>query len=112
VFSFSRPEMDLTLCFTGSVALSDSGVGFWALINTNTAEQFGTNLRANGLRHCPPNLIRASLIPISACFNFLKEGLGLIPTAVIVGSFCVLVSIVSTLYLEEPFGKDLDYDEV
>lgn len=86
------------------------GVGFWALINQNTAEQFGTNLRAT-VATLSPNLIRASLIPISMCFNFLKADFGVISTAVIVGSFCVLISIVSTLRLEETFQKSPDFTE-
>lgn len=86
------------------------GVGFWALINQNTAEQFGTNLRAT-VATLSPNLIRASLIPISIFFNLLKPGFGLIPTAVAVGSFCVLISILSTLRLEETFQRPSDFTE-
>jgi len=97
--------------FYWNCGLVGFGVGFWALINTNTAEQFGTNLRAT-VATLSPNLIRASLIPISACFNALKDGLGLISAALMVGSFCVLISILSTVCLKETFNKDLDYDEV
>ncbi len=86
------------------------GVGFWAIINTNTAEQFGTNLRATAAT-LSPNLIRASLIPISFCFDFLKKGLGLFYAAVVIGSFCVLISILSTLSLPETFRKNLNYNE-
>jgi MFS family permease len=87
------------------------GVGFWALINTNTAEQFGTNLRATVATLCP-NLIRASLYPISSGFALLKNGFGLITSATIVGFLCVSVSILATLPLQETFGKDLDGNEV
>ena len=103
------PTTDLTL-FYWKCGLVGFGVGYWALINTNTAEQFGTNVRAT-VATLSPNLIRASLIPIAASFNAIKGDLGLFPTAVAVGAFCVVVSIVSTLSLKETFGADLDYNE-
>jgi MFS transporter, putative metabolite:H+ symporter len=90
--------------------ISGFGVGFWALINTNTAEQFGTNLRATAAT-LSPNLIRASLIPIAALFTALKGNMGLIQSATIVGFLCVAISIISVLTLEETFGKDLNYAE-
>lgn len=103
------PVYDLTL-FYWKCALVGFGVGYWALINTNTSEQFGTNLRAT-VTTLSPNLIRASLIPISLLFNFLKTDVGLVTTAAGVGFFCVFVSIVSTLYLKETFKQDLNYIE-
>jgi MFS transporter, putative metabolite:H+ symporter len=90
--------------------LSGMGVGFWALINTNTAEQFGTDLRATAAT-LSPNLIRASLIPISMIFTAMKGNMGLIQSATIVGFSCVTISIVSVLTLEETFDKDLNYLE-
>jgi MFS transporter, putative metabolite:H+ symporter len=86
------------------------GVGFWAIINTNTAEQFGTNLRATAAT-LSPNLIRASLIPIAALFTFMKGNIGLMPSATLVGAICVAVSGIAVLTLEETFGKDLNYAE-
>jgi MFS transporter, putative metabolite:H+ symporter len=90
--------------------LTGLGVGFWALINTNTAEQFGTNLRATAAT-LSPNLIRASLIPMAAIFTTLKGNIGLIQSATIVGFSCVFISIISALTIEEIFNKDLDYNE-
>jgi MFS family permease len=86
------------------------GVGFWALINTNTAEQFGTNLRAT-VATLSPNLIRASLIPISMLFTAIKGNIGIVPSATIIGLSCVAISFVSVLTLEETFSKNLKYYE-
>jgi MFS transporter, putative metabolite:H+ symporter len=96
--------------FYGLCGLCGMGVGYWALINTNTAEQFGTNLRAT-VATLSPNLIRASLIPISTIFNSIKGEMGLIHSATIIGSICVIISIASVLLLKDTFNKDLDYNE-
>lgn len=103
------PSTDLTVFYV-KCGLVGFGVGYWALINTNTAEQFGTNLRAT-VATLSPNLVRASLIPIAWFFNLLKGNIGLFDTAVFVGSICVLTSISSIYYLRETFGVDLDYNE-
>jgi MFS transporter, putative metabolite:H+ symporter len=103
------PVSDLSL-FYFKCGLAGFGVGYWALINTNTAEQFGTNLRAT-VATLSPNLIRASLIPITAIFVSLKGNIGVITAATIIGFFCVLISIISTFWLKETFSQDLDYSE-
>jgi MFS transporter, putative metabolite:H+ symporter len=90
--------------------LTGFGVGYWALINTNTAEQFGTNIRAT-VATLSPNLIRASLIPIAAIFVYLKGSAGIINAATIIGFLCVFISIISTFCLKETFRQDLDYIE-
>ncbi len=103
------PVSDLSL-FYFKCGLAGFGVGYWALINTNTAEQFGTNIRAT-VATLSPNLIRASLIPITAIFVYLKGNTNIITAATIIGCFCVLISIVSTFWLKETFTQDLDYSE-
>jgi MFS transporter, putative metabolite:H+ symporter len=103
------PTADLTLFYL-KCALAGFGVGYWALINTNTAEHFGTNLRST-VATLSPNLIRASLIPIAAMFGTLKGSFGILPAATIIGALCVVISIASTYSLEETFGKDLEYTE-
>jgi MFS transporter, putative metabolite:H+ symporter len=96
--------------FYGLCGLCGMGVGYWALINTNTAEQFGTNLRAT-VATLSPNLIRASLIPISAIFSSIKGEMGLIYSATIIGSVCVIISILSVISLKDTFSEELDYNE-
>jgi MFS transporter, putative metabolite:H+ symporter len=84
--------------------------GYWALFITNAAEQFGTNLRAT-VATAVPNLIRGSTILISLLFVYLKEPLGVVGSAVLVGGLCLGIALLSILGSQETFGKDLDYVE-
>ncbi len=91
-------------------ALMGFGCGFWALVATNAAEQFGTNLRAT-VATSVPNFIRGALIPITFLFQQLKPSVGLINAAAIVGIACALCGMASAFASRETFGKDLDYSE-
>jgi VIT1/CCC1 family predicted Fe2+/Mn2+ transporter len=86
------------------------GCGFWALVATNAAEQFGTNLRAT-VATSVPNFIRGALIPISFLYSLLKPSLGLVTAAAVVGIACAAVGIMSALSSRETFGTDLEYNE-
>ncbi|WEK36472.1 MAG: MFS transporter [Candidatus Pseudobacter hemicellulosilyticus] len=85
-------------------------VGYWAMLTTNAAEQFGTNLRAT-VAVSVPNFVRASFIPIALLFTSIETTLGTIYSAAIVGVACSLVGIISTVFTEETFNKNLDYAE-
>ncbi len=85
-------------------------VGYWAIFITIAAEQFGTNLRAT-VASTVPNFIRGMVIPITFSFQFLKERLGIIQGAVVVGIICLVISMCALYYLEETFHKDLNYIE-
>lgn len=84
--------------------------GYWALFVTISSEQFGTNIRAT-VTTTVPNFVRGAVVPITALFTFLKPGMGMIGSAMAVGSVCLTLAIISILYLKETFGKDLDYTE-
>jgi hypothetical protein len=84
--------------------------GYWALFITNAAEQFGTNLRAT-VAITIPNLIRGSTIPITFLFLYLRDPMGIVGSAALLGGVCVIIAIVSVLASTETFGKDLDYVE-
>jgi MFS transporter, putative metabolite:H+ symporter len=86
------------------------GTGYWALFVTIAAEQFGTNIRST-VTNTVPNFVRGSLIPISYSFKYLVPIMGILTGAIIVGSVCIALAIVSTLLLKESFGKDLNYTE-
>lgn len=85
-------------------------VGYWAIFITIAAEQFGTNLRAT-VASTVPNFIRGMVIPITFSFQFLKERLGIIQSAAVVGTICLLISFYALYHLEETFHKDLNYIE-
>ncbi|KJR43122.1 major facilitator superfamily protein [Candidatus Magnetoovum chiemensis] len=91
------------------VALGFGG-GYWAILITIAAEQFGTNIRAT-VASTVPNFIRGMLIPITIAFTFARGHFGLINGAAIVGAVCLLIACYSLFGLEETFHKDLNYIE-
>jgi len=92
------------------------GVGYWAVFVAIAAEQFGTNIRAT-VATTVPNFIRGSVVPITLAFNFLKSyqingaPIGIVTSAAIVGTICVLIALWALRGLDETHGKDLDYLE-
>lgn len=84
--------------------------GYWAVFITAAAEQFGTNLRAT-VATTVPNFIRGSVVPISSLFVALKAPLGIITSAAVVGTGCVVLALFSLWHLKETYGTDLDYLE-
>ncbi len=94
-----------SLCFTlGFFA------GYWALLVTMTAENFGTNLRAT-VTTVVPNLVRASVIPLSFLFEWFNRSMGVIESASYVAIIAVLTSLWATTRLPETFGVDLKFLE-
>lgn len=85
-------------------------VGYWAMLTTNAAEQFGTNLRST-VAVTVPNFVRATFIPIALIFTSLEGSVGTIYSAAIVGVSSSLIGILSALFTEDSFNKDLNYAE-
>ena len=67
-----------------------TGVGYWAVFVTVAAEQFGTNIRAT-VATTVPNFIRGSVVPLSWTFKHLNPVIGMIASAAVVGTACVLI---------------------
>jgi putative MFS transporter len=84
--------------------------GYWAIFVTIASEQFGTNIRATATTTVP-NFVRGSLVAVSALFQFLKPGQGILGAAAIVAVLTFSLALLSLLGLRETFGKDLDYLE-
>ena len=85
--------------------------GLWAVFITTTSEQFGTNLRAT-VTTSAPNFVRGATILITlllTLFTSLTGGLWM--AGIWVGVIFIGAAIVSTLFIEESYGKDLDYNE-
>jgi len=98
------------LCF--SMGFS---VGYWAMFVTIGSEQFGTNLRAT-VTTTVPNFVRGSLFPLTLLFQFLRENVFSGSNAHLLAAntvmiFCMIIAFTALYYLEETFGKDLDYVE-
>lgn len=84
--------------------------GYWTLFITIAAELFGTNLRAT-VATTIPNFVRGAIIPLTALFLQLKAYFGIIYGALAVGLFTLVLALVALKYLDETFGKDLNYVE-
>jgi len=84
--------------------------GYWTLFITVAAELFGSNLRAT-VATTVPNFVRATVIPLTFLFLLLKNQVGVIYSALIVGGFSYLIAILALVYLEETFKKDINYNE-
>ncbi|SFH26350.1 MFS transporter [Pedobacter insulae] len=85
--------------------------GYWATFVTIASEQFGTNLRAT-VTTTVPNFVRGSVVAITISFQFLKAEVGILQSAMIVGTVCLLIAFFALSQLKETFNKDLDYVEV
>lgn len=101
------PTWFYTVCFALGV-----GIGYWAVFATIAAEHFGTNLRAT-VATTVPNFVRASIVPITFTFQWLKSlpHVGPLWAAAIVGALSIAVALWALRGLEETHGKDLDYLE-
>ncbi len=91
--------------------LLGTSVGFWALFVTIAAEQFGTNLRST-VANTVPNFVRGAVVLITISFTYLQTYIGVNDAALWVGAVCVLLSLVSVLYVKETFSQDLNYFEI
>ncbi len=85
-------------------------VGFWICGLAVAAEQFGTNIRAT-VSTTVPNLVRASVIPLTLGFVALKPDLGVGPAVLTLAMIGYAVCLLGLLSLEETFGRDLNFVE-
>jgi len=86
------------------------GTGFWAIFVTMAAEQFGTNLRATAATTVP-NMVRGSLPLIILFFKGLRNSMDYITAGLITGIVVMIIAVLSAIFTEETFGKDLNYIE-
>lgn len=86
------------------------GAGYWALFVTIAAEQFGTNMRAT-VATTVPNFVRGSIILMTPLFLLFKDQFGILKGAGLVGFLCIVIALIGILYMEETFGKDLNFVE-
>ena len=86
------------------------GIGYWAMFVTIGAEQFGTNLRATAATTIP-NMVRGTVVGMTALYGFLKPDLGVINAGTVVGVVCFFIGFLSVLTISESHGRDLDFLE-
>ena len=91
-------------------ALLGFATGFWAIFVTMAAEQFGTNIRAT-VATTVPNMVRGSLNLVSLLFVSMQASQGYLKSGWITGIVVMVIGIVSLVFTEETFGKELNYVE-
>jgi putative MFS transporter len=92
-----------------AILLGTTG-GYWAVVITLAAEQFGTNLRAT-VATAVPNFIRFSVVPMATLFLAIKGSFGLVQSAMVIGLTASGVAFFATTRLKETFGCDLNFIE-
>ncbi len=109
MYLLSPPAMT-PLWFYAIGGLAGFFAGYWAVFIMNSAEQFGTNLRAT-VATTAPNFVRAATIPVTAGYVFLKPEIGLVESAFAVGAVCFAIGFAALWSLPETYGKEMDYLE-
>lgn len=84
--------------------------GYWAVLVTTAAEQFGTNLRAT-VTTTIPNLVRAVVIPLSLLYQRLVPSWGTIQTVRWLGLGCVALALWAIWTLPESYHRELAFLE-
>lgn len=96
--------------FYGLCFLLGFFAGYWAVLITMTAENFGTNLRTT-VTTLVPNLVRASVIPLSFLFEFIYSKTTIISSASYVALISVALGLFAVSQLPETFHSDLKFLE-
>jgi len=92
------------------IFLMSFGTGYWAVLVSFAAEQFGTNLRAT-VTTSVPNVVRGCVIPLTLMFQFLNHDLSILNSMVWMNLVICLVAFISVFFLKETFTRDLNFLE-
>jgi len=84
--------------------------GYWVVLVTSSAEQFGTNLRAT-VATSVPNIVRGLNGPLALAFGALAAPLGAARAALLIALACSIAGIAALAGFKETFGKDLRFIE-
>ncbi len=85
--------------------------GYWAVLISSASEQFGTNIRATATTSIP-NFIRAALVPITIVYTTLQSfNITKLNSALYTGIACCVIAYLAAYFLEESFGKELNYQD-
>ncbi len=86
-------------------------MGYWSMFVAVSSEQFGTNIRST-VTTTVPNFVRGATVGMTIWWNYMAAGMGIIKSAMIVGSVVIPIAIAAVIILKETHGKDLDYVEL
>jgi len=84
--------------------------GYWAVFMATAAESFGTNIRGT-VATTAPNFVRGSVPLMSISHLYLKDYVGTVTSAIIIGVVIFALALWSVYQLEETFHKELNYVE-
>lgn len=84
--------------------------GYWAVLVTTAAEQFGTDIRST-VATSVPNFVRGSGMLVATSFIYLKSHYTKIDSALIIAGVCFGLALLALLVLHETYGKNLDFIE-
>jgi MFS transporter, putative metabolite:H+ symporter len=84
--------------------------GFWAVMVTMAVEQFGTDLRATAATSVP-TFVRAAAVPMTLAFFALRQDLGIVGAAGLVGTIVFSLAVLALWRQAETYGRDLDFVE-
>jgi MFS transporter, putative metabolite:H+ symporter len=103
------PGLTSTAVYTLSFFIGIT-VGYWAVLVTMAAEQFGTNIRAT-VATTVPNFVRGSAVFAVLGFKELKDHMSVANAALLVGTVCFGLALLALTRIQETFHHDLDYEE-
>ena len=98
------------LIFYSIAFLIGLATGYWAVFVTVTSEQFGTNIRSTATTSAP-NVVRASVVPMTLALTWIKPSLGLLTGITVIGFVVFSLAAISLFFLEETFSKSLAFLE-
>ncbi len=101
----------VTLFYT-IVTFIGFATGYWAVFISTASELFGTNIRATATTTAP-NFVRASTILISLLLDSIISifSVDKLQATIITGTIVISLGFIALYFLEETFGKDLNYVE-
>jgi MFS family permease len=85
-------------------------VGYWAVLVTIAAEQFGTNIRAT-VATTIPNFVRGSAVFVTLAFSSIKKTMPTPQAAFMVGAVCFALAALGLWRVKESFHRDLNFVE-
>ncbi len=109
VWYFSASGYSATL-FYFILFLLGLAQGYWAVFITVASEQFGTNIRSTATTTVP-NFVRGATVPMLMWWKYLTSSIGILQASMIVGVVVIVLAVIAVFFLEESYGKDLDYLE-
>ncbi len=84
--------------------------GYWAVLVTTAAEQFGTDIRST-VATTVPNFVRGSGMIIATSFLIIKPHFTIVQSVLLIGGVVFGLAFLALFLMKETFGRDLDFLE-